>query len=88
MIPARYQVHPQMINFLQYILLQPKDSQIKRVFIAQERGPTRGDWVGCVKNLLREYEINMTLIEIENMKPSLFKSMVKKGCIKKHLKVS
>ena len=78
MIPARYQVHRQMINFLQYILLQPKDSLINRVFVAQKLNPTRRDWVGNVTKLLGDYRINMTLIEIENMKPSLFKSMVKK----------
>ena len=82
MIPARYQVHRQMINFLQYILLQPKESLINRVFVAQKMNPTRGDWVENVTKLLGDYRINMTLIEIEYMKPSLFKSMVIKGCMK------
>ena len=41
MIPARYQVHRQMINFLQYIIIQPKDSLMNKVFNAQKLNPTR-----------------------------------------------
>ena len=78
MIPARYQVHRQMINFLQYLLIQPDSSLLNRVFIAQKHNPTRGDWVQNVTKLLSEYDIKMTLSEIRNMKPSLYKSMVKR----------
>ena len=86
LIPARYQVHHQMINFLQYILLQPSESLINRVFMAQKQNPSRGDWVGKVTQLLAEYSINMTLLEIRNMKPSLFKSMVKRSVHEKAFK--
>ena len=49
MIPARYQIHRQMINYLQYILLQPSDSLLYKVFVAQQSGPARGDWVSLRK---------------------------------------
>ena len=78
MIPARYQIHRQMMNFLQYLLLQPDTSILNRVFRAQKQNPTRGDWVQNVTKLLSEYNINITLSEIKSKKPSLFKSMVKR----------
>ena len=78
MIPARYHIHHQMMNFLQYLLLQPDTSILSRVFRAQKQNPTRGDWVQNVTKLLSEYNINMTLSEIKCKKPSLFKSMVKR----------
>ena len=78
MIPLGYQVHRQMINFLQYLLIQPDSSLHNRVFIAQKQNPSRGDWVQNVTKLIYEYDINMTSNEILNMKPSLYKGIVKR----------
>ena len=47
--PARYQVHRQMLNFLQYILQQPSGSLLYRMFTVQQENPTKGDWVSLVK---------------------------------------
>ena len=78
MIPARYQIHRQMINYLQYILLQPSDSLLNKVFAAQKSNPARGDWVSQTTKLLTEYSFNLTFEEIKQIKPSLFKRLVKK----------
>ena len=83
MIPARYQIHRQMINFLQYILIQPEDSLMRKVFVAQMQNPAKGDWVSQTTNLLLEYDLNHTFEEIRVMKPSLFKRLVKKRVYKK-----
>ena len=77
-IPARYQTHRQMLVFLQYILQQPKDSMMFKVFEAEQLSPTKGDWVSEVSKLLSKYHIEMTFKQVEEMKVSLFKSMVKR----------
>ena len=77
-IPARYQIHRQMINFLHYILQQPTNSILQGVFRAQKANPRKGDWVSNVCQLLITYNINLTLQEVQNMKTSLFKNLVKR----------
>ena len=66
MYPARYQVHRQMLNFFQYILQQPGDSLLYRMFEVQQKHPTRGDWVSKVKELAEAYDIKLTMKEIRN----------------------
>ena len=67
MIHARYQIHRQMINFLQYILLQPGDSLLKKVFLAQMQNPSRGDWVSQTTALLTEYDLNLSMDEVKKI---------------------
>ena len=76
--PARYQVHRQMLNILQYILHQPPESLLYRMYQTQKENPTKGDWVSSVKELVESYDIDLTLKQIKDMKRSLFKSHVKK----------
>ena len=78
MIPARYQVHRQMINFLQYLLTQPSESLLNRMYMTQKENPSKGDWVSKVAQLLIEYEITLNMDEIQFMKPRLFKVLVKR----------
>ena len=66
MILARYQIHRQMLNYLQYILLQPSDSILSRVFFAPQNSPVKGDWVSNVTKLLTEYNMDMTFFEVRN----------------------
>ena len=68
-----------MITFLQYILQQPSNSLLYGVFMAQKTNPRKGDWVSNAFKLLITYNIKLTLKEIENMKTSLFKSLVKQN---------
>ena len=70
--PARYQVHRQMLNFLQYILQQPSGSLLYRMFTVQQENPTKGDWVSLVKKLVGQYDINLNMEEIKDMKTSIF----------------
>ena len=73
MYPARYQVHRQMLNFLQYILQQPSESLLHSMLQAQMKNPSKGDWVSTVKELLKKYQIKLDMIEIKNTKPSILK---------------
>ena len=78
LVPARYQVQRQVLNFLQYVLQQPNNSLISRMFHVMVKNPTKGDWASNAITLIEKFELNMDLNEIQNMKPSLFKQLVKK----------
>ena len=77
-MPARYQIHRQMLVFLQYILQQPKHSLMYKVYEAEKQSPTKGGWVSETSKLFTLYNIDMTFIEVQNMKTSLFKRLVRK----------
>ena len=86
MIPARYQIHRQMVNYLQYILLQPSNSLIARVFVAQQNTPRKGDWVSNITKLLNDYNMQILFLEVKNMKEGLYKSLVKRKVHEKAFK--
>ena len=46
--------------------------------MAQKNSPSKRDWVSYVTNLLTEYNMNMTFLEVRNMKPCHYKTLVKK----------
>ena len=77
MVPARYQVERQVLNFLHYILQQDKNSLLFQMLSAMIEKPTRNDWASFAKLLVQKYNLNLTLLEIENMKTSSFKKLVK-----------
>ena len=81
MVPARHQVRRMKLNFLHYILNQPNDSLMFKMFKAEMNNPTKGDWVSEVKQLLVYYKINLTLHEIECMPSSQYKKIVKQQVI-------
>ena len=78
MTPARFQVKRQMLNLLKYILQQPSDSLMFRVFKSLENHPTRKDWLSTVKEILKMFKINLSLLQIQNMKTTKYKYAVKK----------
>ena len=65
------------IIFFKYILSQEENSLIYRFLIAQKNDFKRGDWYSEVRNILEEFEINMTDEEIQAKPDSLFKDLVK-----------
>ena len=67
-----------MLNILQYILYQPTDSLLYKMYQIQKENPTKGDWVSSVTELMETYNINLTLNQIQDMKRSLFKNHVKR----------
>ena len=77
MIPARYQIHRQMLNYLQYILTQPSNSLMARVFVAQQNTPTKGDWVSETKKNSIKLRIDLTYSEIKNIEKSKFHNIKK-----------
>ena len=75
-VPARYQVHRQVLNFLQYIVQQPSDSLLYRMLMTMINSPTRGDWASSANKLLENYQIEISFEDIKTMKNSKLKSLV------------
>ena len=48
------------------------------MLMAQQQHPVRNDWFSGVSQILKDWEINISLEEIRNIKRSLFKSITKK----------
>ena len=77
MLPARFQVQRQVLNLLQYILQQPPDSLLFKVFKALENHPTKKDWLSGAREILQNFEIKMSFEEITIMKAAKYKNIVK-----------
>ena len=78
LVPARYQINRQVLNYLHYILNQPNDSILQRMFNSMVRNPTTGDWAGYAIELIKKYELNLSLKEIKETESSIFKKLVKR----------
>ena len=78
MVPARFLVRRQMLAFLQYILQQPTDSLLHRVYQAQEESPSSGDWVSETAKILQDMKIDISNEEIKAMRVPQFKILIKK----------
>ena len=78
LVPARHQIHRQVINYLKYIIDQPNTSLLVRVFESMRNHPKKGDWASWALNLIEKYELNMTLEEIKETEGNIFKNMVKR----------
>ena len=78
MYPARNQIHRQMLNFLHYILQQPNESLLYRIFEMQQLNPVKGDWVSYVMDLVKIYKLNLNIEEIKKTKRTIFKNLVKR----------
>ena len=78
MIPARFLVMRQMLARLQYILQQPTDSLLHRVYQAQLESPTSGDWASETSKILQMLKIELCNEDIKDMKASQFKSLIRK----------
>ena len=60
--------------FYQYILNQQENSLISTFLKAQKFNPKRGDWYSEVQHILKEFEINLTEIEIKETQSMRFKA--------------
>lgn len=59
----------------------PKE-MLYKVFTAQIRSPTNGDWPQIVKQDLDDFNIKLSFQEIKSMKNEKFKNIVKEACKK------
>ena len=77
-LPARFAIKRMKLVFLRYILTQEENSLIKTFLMAQKIDPKKGDWYSEVRDILKEYDIQMSDEEIKKMPENIFKSFVKK----------
>ena len=85
-VPARFQVQRQMLNRLQYILQQPEGSLLPRMYEAQRKFPTKGDWASETALIVEKHEINLTNCQIRCMKENTFKALTKRQSRKRAFK--
>ena len=68
-MPARIQIWKLMLNYLQYILKEDKNTLISKFFYAQCADQIKKNyWVSNIKNVLKEINITFTFQEIQIMK--------------------
>ena len=71
LVPARYQINRQALNYLHYILNQPNDSILQRMFNSMVRNPTTEDWAGYCVELIETYKLNLSIKEIKETESSM-----------------
>ena len=85
-IPISFIIKSRRINYLKYILDQPEDSLMRKVFEEQNKNSKCGDWVNIVKKDIKKLNINLTFKEIQEMSKSavgkLVKEKVEAGALK------
>ena len=67
-VPIRFIIQTRRLLYLHHILQQKEESLLYRFFEAQLENPTSKDWVSQTLDDLEEFEINLELEEIQNMK--------------------
>ena len=60
-IPARYVIKQRKVMHLKHILMQDENTLMKKVFNAQVKSPSKGDWASEVFNILKELKIEKNL---------------------------
>ena len=63
--------------FLKYILEQPEQSNVKRMFELQLEMPSRGDWASTCKKDLNYLQIGLSLEEIRNISKRKYSTILK-----------
>ena len=75
--PARFEIQKRRLLYLKYILEQPEDSLIKKIFNLQISEPTRGDWASTFQEDLTSLKITLSHKEIQKMTKYRFTSLIK-----------
>ena len=81
-IPGRYQVKRMILNYLHYILQQPKNSLLSMMLMAQRDNPIKNDFYQTALTIITELGITETPDEIKCLKRSSFSKIVKEKCTK------
>ena len=76
--PIRNIIRSRRLNFLHYILHEEKESLIYKFLKAQLSEPTSKDWGQTVLQDIEEFDMNLSLDDIEKMSEFTFQNLVKK----------
>ena len=60
-LPARFVIKQRKIKHLKHITMQDENSLMKKVFNAQIKYPSKGDWTSEVTHILEELNVDKTL---------------------------
>ena len=77
LVPARYIIMGNMVNFLHYILQQDNESLLLNMLKAQIDHPTKNDWNSEIKSILAQISLDLTYEELKVVKKTTFKKMVR-----------
>ena len=75
--PVRFEIMKMRLLFLKYILEQPEQSNVKRMFELQLEMPSRGDWASTCKKDLNYLQIGLSLEEIRNISKRKYSTILK-----------
>ena len=75
----RYIIMTRRLMFLHYILNEDKQYLIGRFLEAQERSPSKNDWVKTVKENMEELDICLGFEDIKELSHNQFNTFVKKS---------
>ena len=76
-IPIRFIVKERRLNFLWYILHEDKDSLINMCLTKQLESPGHGDWGQSCKKTLKEFDLDLSIADIEKIKEEQLRSLVR-----------
>ena len=79
-IPILYILKCRRINYLYYLLTCNQEEMLAKVFRAQMRRPSKGDWIELVQKDLEDFKINLSFDEIKKMNQIIFKKKVIQAC--------
>ena len=85
-LPIRFIIMSRRINYLHYILNQPKESLLFRVFKAQLDNPVKNDWIETVKQDFETLNMELDMDGIKAMSEISFKRKVRKAVESEGLK--
>ena len=81
-VQARYQIKRMILVSFQYIPKQKEDSIMFKMLQAQVSNSIKNDFNETVNNILSEFNISHSVKDIKDINIVVFKSIVKKKCIK------
>ena len=77
-LPIDFILKSRRINYLHTILNRNKNELTHKIYQAQKKDPTKGDWATKVEEDINEIKLSIKIEEIVGIKKSIFKNLVKK----------
>ena len=80
-VPVQYIIKGKCLLYLHYLLNQPENSLLSKMFYDQVQKPIKNDWFWVVKENLSELGLDCySLNDIKIMKKYKFKNLVRSSC--------
>ena len=76
-MPLSFIISSRRLNFFHNIIRRDKNELIYRIYKAQMESPLPGDWINLLKSDFNLIELPFNEEKIKNMKPKIFKKLIK-----------